>query len=144
LAVDTADRSRLDARAQAILLGREIAERDLADSGGAFSLDEVRTVLNGISRQGVERRVSQGTLLAVPGPSNRRRYPTLQFNPDGTVVTGLADVIAALPTKNPWAVLNFLANQDPALGGRRPIDMLRKGQIAPVVTAAKSLGSAGR
>src|SRR3712207_9581631 len=62
-----------------------------------------------------------GSLLAVPGPSNRRAYPTVQFTSDGTVVPGLKAVQDALPTDNPWAVLNFLVRPDPRLNGRKPI-----------------------
>lgn len=131
-------------RARALLAGIRAAERDLRASGGAFTLDEVREVLRGVSRQRVEQRVREGSLLAVPGPSNHRRYPAAQFGADGEVVAGLAEVTSALPTKNPWAILNFLVNPDVALDGRRPIDLLSHNDVEPVVAAARSLGTAGR
>lgn len=125
-----------DARARAILRGREIALKDLEQAGGAYSLEEVRTVLHGVTRQRVEQLVSDGRLLAVPGPSNRRRYPTLQFNKAGELVEGLKEVQAALQTSNPWAVLNYLAHPDPRLQGRPPIEVLWDGEITEVVGAA--------
>jgi hypothetical protein len=129
-------------RARALLQGVKIAEADLKEAGGAFDLEQAQTILNGVSRQAIEKRVKDGTLLAVPGPSNRRRYPTIQFTREG-VVPGLKEVQGALPTRNPWAVLNFLVRPDHRLGGRRPIDVLHKGDVDLVVSAARGMGEQG-
>lgn len=116
-----------DARSQALLEGGRIAQEDLREAGGAYDLDQVRTLMQGVSRQAIDKRVREGSLISVPGPSNRRSYPTLQFDRDGTVVAGLKAVREALPANNTWAVLNFLAQPDDRLGGRRPIDVLKAG-----------------
>lgn len=130
-------------RAKALLKGVQIAQDDLKDSGGAYDLEQVRSLLNGISRQMIDRKVREGSLLAVPGPSNRRAYPTVQFNRDGTVVPGLKAVYDALPTGNPWAVLNFLVRPDPRLSGRKPIDLLKSGEVDLAVEAARRVGQQG-
>ena len=132
-----------DARARAILRGVEYAHADLGDAGGTYDLAEVRKVMHGISRQAVDKRVREGSLLAVPGPSNRRAYPTLQFNRDGTVVEGLKALHHALPTRNPWAVLNFLVNPQDRLSGAKPIERLRAGAVEDVVAAARTIGVQG-
>ncbi len=132
-----------DARARALLRGVKIAQEDLRNAGGAYDLEEVRTLMRGVSRQRIDRRVREGTLLAVPGPSNRRRYPTVQFNRDGTVVAGLKEVCDALPTKNPWSVLNFLVSPESRLDGRKPIDLLKTGEVEIVVKAARRMGQQG-
>jgi hypothetical protein len=129
-------------RARALLQGHKLAEADLKEAGGAFDLEQVRTLLNGVSRQAIEKRVKEGSLLVVPGPSNRRRYPTAQFTRDG-VVLGLKEVQEALPTRNPWAVLNFFVRPDDQLGGRKPIDVLRQGDVELVVSAARGMGVQG-
>jgi hypothetical protein len=132
-----------DARAQALLEGVRIAQEDLRKAGGAYDLEQVRTLMQGVSRQAVDKRVQEGSLLAVPGPSNRRSYPTLQFKPDGTIVEGLKAVCAVLPTNNPWTILNFLAQPDDRLQGRKPIDVLKAGDVELVVEAARRLGQQG-
>ena len=132
-----------DARALAILEGVRIAQEDLRRAGGAYDLDQVRTLMRGISRQAIDKRVQEGSLLAVPGPSNHRSYPTLQFNSDGTVVEGLKSVREALPTDNPWTVLNFLAQPDDRLGGRKPIDLLKEGKVELVIEAARRMAQQG-
>lgn len=132
-----------DARARAILRGLDFAHADLKEAGGAYDLAQVRKIMRGVSRQAIEKRVREGSLLAVPGPNNRRSYPTLQFNADGSVVDGLRAVRDALRTKNPWAILGFLINPQDALEGHRPITRLRAGALEPVLQAARRTGEQG-
>lgn len=132
-----------DARSRAMLEGVRIAQEDLRDAGGAYDLEQVRTLMRGVSRQAIDKRVQEGSLLAVPGPSNRRSYPTLQFNSDGTIVSGLKAVREALQTSNPWTVLNFLSHPDDRLDGRKPIDLLKSGNFELVIEAARRHGEQG-
>lgn len=132
-----------DARSRAVLAGIRIAQEDLRDAGGAYDLEQVRTLMRGVSRQAVDKRVQEGSLIAVPGPSNRRSYPTVQFTRDGSVVPGLKAVRDALRTTNPWTVLNFLVNSDSRLSGRKPIELLRAGEVTTVVDAAARHGEQG-
>lgn len=130
-------------RARAVLRGREIASKDLKDAGGAYTLQQVQTLLHGVTRQRIDQLVKTGRLLAVPGPSNRRRYPVIQFNADGTLIAGLKEVLDTLPTKSPWAALSFLIHPDDRLQGRRPIELLQQGKIGVVVTAAAHMSEPG-
>lgn len=132
-----------DARAKAILRGKLQAQADLRASGGAFTLDEVRTLLNGISRQAVNKKVQDGHLLTVPGPGDDHRYPTVQFLSDGRPVPGLKAVQDALPTRSPWAVFNFMIQPDALLDGRKPIEVLKEGNVDLVVEAARRYGEMG-
>jgi hypothetical protein len=130
-------------RAKAVLRGRDIAEEDLRSSGGSFDLEEVRRLMHGVSRQRIDKRVREGSLLAVPGTSGKRHYPAVQFKDDGTVVEGLKAVREALPTKNGFAILNFLIYPDSRLAKRKPIDLLKAGEVDLVVEAARRLGEQG-
>lgn len=132
-----------DARSLALLEGARIAQQDLQEAGGAYDLAQVRTLMQGVSRQAIDKRVQEGSLLAVPGPNNRRSYPTLQFGRNGAIVPGLKAVREALPSRNPWTVLNFLAHPDDRLNGQRPIDLLLAGDVDLVVEAARRVGSQG-
>ena len=128
------------ARAEAILRGRAIAEEDLLASGGALNLEQVCQFMHGVSRQSIEKKVRDQAMFSVPGPGNRRCYPVVQFNDDGSVVVGLPEVLKALPTNSGFAILNFLVHPDDSLGGRKPIDMLKSGDIDLVLQAARSMG----
>ncbi|QFI70612.1 hypothetical protein EKH55_5738 (plasmid) [Sinorhizobium alkalisoli] len=56
---------------------------------------------------------------------------------------GLKAVRDALQTTNPWTVLNFLVNPDARLNDRQPIELLRTGDVAPVIEAAIRHGEQG-
>lgn len=145
-AVNTAvakDAYQPDARALALLQGVKIAQQDLREAGGAYTLEQVRALLQGISRQAIDKRVQDGSLLAVPGPANRRAYPTIQFLNDGSIVAGLKAMRQALASNNPWVMLNFLSRPDERLNGAKPIDLLRRGETDLVLEAAQRIGSQG-
>jgi hypothetical protein len=131
------------ARARALLRGAEIVEQDLRASGGAFGLEDVCKLMHGVTRQAIHKRVSEGSLLAVRGPSNRNVYPVVQFATDGTPVEGLKEVREALGTRNPWMLLNFLVNAEHRLGDKKPIDLLKAGKLDAVLEAARRVGVQG-
>lgn len=134
---------RPSARSRAILRGKEYAYANLAESGGAFDLEETRTLLNGVSRQAVEKRVRDGSLLTVPGPGSRRSYPACQFTANGDVVKGIKETRIVFPSKNPWAFLSFLVSPNSVLGGMKPISLLASGDIETVISTAKGFGEQG-
>ena len=128
--------------AQALLRGREMALADLKNCGGAYDLEQVRAMLGGISRSQVHAIVKEGKLLAVPGPSNHRHYPAVQFDARGALIEGLDRVQEAL-NDGPWIVLNFLIHPDARLQGRKPIELLAEGKVDVVAAAARRVGEAG-
>jgi hypothetical protein len=128
-------------RAQALLRGKEISENDLKANHGAYTLEDVQTLL-GISRQAIDKKVRENALLAVPGPHGRRRYPVVQFSAEG-ILPGLDEVLNSLPSANGWFRFNFLVNDDSHLNGRRPIDVLKEGKVDLVVRAARAVGVQG-
>lgn len=131
------------AKGLALLKGRERVNALLSEAGGTFDQEQVQTMLYGISRQAIDKRVREGSLLAVPGPNGARRYPVCQFQSDGSLVKGLKDVHAALPVRGPWSAFLFLMQPHSDLGGQKPLDLLRHGKIGEVVEAAKRLGVQG-
>ena len=135
---------RPSARARAMLRGKEYAYANLVESGGAFDLEETRTLLNGVSRQAIEKRVREGSLLAVPGPGSRRSYPACQFTSDGEVIKGIRETRSAFPSENAWAFLSFLVSPNSVLDGRKPISLLASGNVGIVINAAKGYGEQGR
>jgi hypothetical protein len=137
------DVSDLDARNRAIRRGIEYAEMDLQDAGGVYSIDELREILRDVSSQEIDQRVLDGSILEVRGANNQRQFPKMQFNDDGTVVTGLKLVSEAFPSKSSWALLNFLMNPQSNLGGAKPIDLLRAGATLEVITVARQIGQQG-
>lgn len=90
----------------------------------------------GVSHAKIDALVANGSLLAVRDARGRRHFPAAQFDGDGHVAAGLADVQAALGYGSTWSVLNFLVNSNDLLGDERPIDLLMRGDLERVRQAA--------
>lgn len=99
--------------------------------------------MNGVSRQAIDKRVAEGSLIAILGPSNLLSYPTFQFDPQGGLIAGIRDVQGALLTNNPWVVMDLLTKPNYQLDMRKPVDVLRQGNLDAVVAAAKAVGQQG-
>ena len=70
------------------------------------------------------------------------RFPAFQFTTDGPI-EGMSELVRSFPSNNRWMLLNFLVHPDDQLGDRRPIDVLKAGDVAAVVRAAETLGEQG-
>ena len=134
----------LSAKARRIVRAREAAAADLELAGGAYALDQVRTLLDHADAAAIDRMVAQREILAVPGRDQQARYPAIQFNDDGSIVDGLKAVLVELDWSNGWAVLNYLVHPSSLLDGETPISALRAGRKSAVIRAVRHMGELGR
>jgi hypothetical protein len=118
------------ARLRGIAAQEELAAETLSASDVAKLL--------GISRQAVDKRRAQGKLLAIVPPKRGNRYPAWQFARRG-VIEGLEAVLAALKGHDAWTQVRFMMSENYRLGGKKPIDRLKAGDVASVVRAAELL-----
>jgi hypothetical protein len=133
-----------DPLAEARLRGVAEQRRLLGEAGGAVGATEAAEIL-GVSRQAVDARRKKGRLLAVATGRHGWRYPRCQFDEgseDG-VVRGLERVLGAVEDEGGWMRLAFLLSPEERLGGRRPLDALRAGEVEAVVEEALSYGEHG-
>jgi hypothetical protein len=117
---------------------RRVIER----AGGEIGATEVGTLL-GISRQAVDKRRSEGKLLAIRSPSGDYRYPSVQFTADGNVVPHLAKWLAGCGWDDEWMQLQLLTSKARTLGGRTVFDALASGDDALVTEAMRLAETAG-
>jgi hypothetical protein len=127
-----------DPLASARLRGLEVRAELLKSEGGVLSVNEVATRL-GISRQAVDKRRRARHLLALPMGKSRHLYPAWQFTEDG-VLPGLEQVLQAFQDEAPWSQAAFFLGENTILDGKRPLDELRRGDLAGVRRAAALLG----
>jgi hypothetical protein len=97
--------------------------------------------LLGVTRQAIDKQRRAGRLLAVSA-GRRWRYPAWQLA-DGHVLDGMPDALVALRTAAPWVKAAFFLSRNARLGGRRPLDALRRGRVGDVVRAARAYGRHG-
>lgn len=91
-----------------------------------------------ISRQAVGHRRAAGKLLGVEGPRGYL-YPAWQFDGD-RMLPGIEEIFDLLKYEDPWSKLIFFVRPNDAAGGKRPLDLLRKGKLEAVERAAELYG----
>jgi len=130
--------SERDPLAPARLRGLEVRQRLLEAEGGVLTAGEVGSTL-GITRQAVDNRRKRKTLIAVQLGKRGYRYPAWQFS-GGQVLPGLDRILRVLGDLTPWMQMAFFLNDNAWLKNRRPLDLLRLGEIEPVLMAAQQYG----
>ena len=126
LAGHTDDAELLVRAVTARVLNAAVWETEL---GPVYDTDGVAQILGGdqapVSRQAVSKR----KLLALRTGSGKVVYPAFQFDEDGSVVSGVADVVKTLePTQlSPWTLASWFTSPEPDLDGQTPIVALRAG-----------------
>jgi hypothetical protein len=129
-----------DPLAGARLRGAQARQELLRAEGGTLGVGEVADIL-GLTRQAVDKRRRARTLLAVGVGKRGFRYPAWQFS-DGDVVRGIPETLRVFDIQ-PWTQVSWFLTGDSRLGGARPLDALRRGEIERVVRAASAYGQQG-
>jgi hypothetical protein len=117
----------------------ELKRRLLEAEGGALTVAEVANRLD-ISKQAVDKRRRTRKLLALP-TSRGFLYPAWQFTVDG-VLPGFEQVLAVLQA-DAWTQASWFLTGDSRLQDARPLDVLRRGELQPVLRAAAGYGEQG-
>jgi Protein of unknown function (DUF2384) len=107
---------------------------------GSLTAAQVAKLLD-LPQQAVADRVARGRLLAVLD-RGVWRFPPWQFDPAGPegVVRGLPAAACAL-RGSPVTKVSWFVQPNSHLGGRRPLDALKAGQIEEVEQAARAYGT---
>lgn len=134
--------SKADPLAAARMRGVQARRQLLAAEGGLLSAEELGDAL-GITRQAVDKRRKGGKLLAVEAGGRGLGYPAWQVH-DGETLYGLEEVLGAIEADSPVALCQFFLTPAERLGGKRPLDLLRRRQrLKDVLLAARSLDIQG-
>jgi hypothetical protein len=117
--------------------GLELAE------GGSISTDEMAKKM-GIQRQAVDHKRKQNQVIAWRDVQGHWRFPRWQLDLKTTKpLKGLDECLGALPDDD-WSRMLFFLSRNATLPGQRtPLDLLRAGDVAPVLAAAQRYGRHG-
>jgi hypothetical protein len=138
---DARDSPLARARLRGIRRKREMLEAE----GGSVGTAEVAEILGGISKQAVDKRRERGTILALPRGGGEYAFPLWQFD-DNTrdgLLPGLARVLRGFSVENPWMRAEFMLAPNARLGGKRPLDALRNGEVEASALTASAYGVHG-
>lgn len=128
-----------DPLAAARLRGIEARSKLLEQEGGAVPAGELGLMLGGITPQAVNKRRKAGRLLGLPVGESRYRYPVWQVE-GGSVLPGFEEVLKVFGVEDPWMRAAFFLGGNARLGGERPLDELRRGNVEAVKRAASAHG----
>jgi hypothetical protein len=127
--------------AAALMRGLAVREELKLKEGGSYSAEETRTLL-GISKTAVLKRYQKGQLIGWrEAGQGAVRFPVWQFK-DHNVLPGLPEVLeifASADWLDDWTRVLFFLGARRSLDGRRPLDLLREGQIAKVRSLAEGV-----
>ena len=70
------------------------------------------------------------------GVKGKYIYPLWQFTDTGETLSGLEKVLETLQELDPWMQITFFLNPNVRLGNKTPLEMLRKGEVEPVIISA--------
>lgn len=131
----------IDPLAPSRLRGLRARDELLAAEGGTLGVLEVADLL-GITRQAVNKRRESGKLVGIEIGRRGYRYPAWQFSSGGTL-PGLERTLEALGDVPAIGAARFFLSGSHRLGGKRPLDLLRKENVEPVVAAARTFDEHG-
>lgn len=127
--------------AEALFRGIE-AQRQLRESeGGSVSAQEAATLLGLASRQAVLDRHKALRLLGWREKQGAVRFPIWQFHPDGNVLEGMPEILEILnqeSSHDDWYKVLFFLNPRESLQNKRPLDLLRQGNLEKVKALART------
>ena len=130
-----------DPLAEARLRGERRMAEILEAEGGSVGAAEAAEVL-GISERALEHRRREGTVLALPVGDGEHAFPRWQFDGDAEdgMAPGLPRVLRSFSLESPWMQAEFMLAPEDRLGDRRPLDVLKAGEVDVVVRAASAYG----
>jgi hypothetical protein len=111
----------------------------LAKAGSMLTAAEAAEALN-VSRQAVHKRIQSGSLFGIMY-KGESRIPAWQIR-EGEVVPGIAKVLKNLDTTD-WGKMLFLHSENMQLAGRKPMDVILKGDADSVAEVAALFGEQG-
>jgi hypothetical protein len=121
----------IEARIRGTLAQRKL----LHEEGGVCSAEEFGKILGHLSRQAIDMRRKKRKLIALDLGRHGYRYPVWQIH-NGAVLPGLEQVLAELREADPWTQVGFMLSPNSWLGGKTPLNELRRGEIDRVVATA--------
>jgi hypothetical protein len=130
------DAEVLGRRAAMVVLAGGAWERALGD---LLTSAEARSLLGGISREALRKRVLSGSVIALRDDAGLIRYPRWQFDAASGVPFGvikqLNEVFGDAGLES-WTLAAFATAPQPELGDRAPVDAFADEDVEPLLISA--------
>jgi hypothetical protein len=116
--------------------GRKMINLLKEAEGGAYDRNRAAGML-GLTTQALHARVVKQQVVAWKDPAGRYCFPRWQFSADG-LLPGVRECLDELTGQDQWAIMRFFLTESEQLQGKRPLDVLRNGNLEEVIALARS------
>jgi len=113
--------------------------------GGCVSINEACKLFRKprpVTSQALSEQIRNGNVIGYQTGGGQYLVPVWQFRPEGGVLKGIPEVLAAMREKIPGAgnltPFTFFLQGDPLTAGRTPLEALRAGDIEQVLEAVEA------
>lgn len=113
-----------------------VAELQNTD-GGAWSGAELKDKFN-LTPAFLHRRRKEHRIVYWRNAKDDYFYPRWQFTPSGALLPGVQDVLQIFASRDEWRVMRYFLGLRKQLGDRRPLDLLRSGEVDKVIAHARA------
>lgn len=122
--------------------GLELVEMAKAAEGGAWSGDDLRKLFN-LTPATLHRRRKEHRIVYWRDARHAFFYPRWQFTESGALLRGVEEVLGAFKSSDEWRIMRYFLTPRNELNGKRPLDMLRAGEVEKVVPHAHAHAAEG-
>ena len=125
----------IDPRKEGMNLVREMKESD----GGSWTGLELKNYFN-LTPATLHRRPTEHRIIFWRDAQHEFHYPKWQFTDAGALLPGVQEVVQTFQSSDEWRVMRYFLATWHQLDDRRPLDLLRAGEVNKVVAHAKAHG----
>ena len=116
--------------------GRAVVATMQQEEGGSWTGEDLRKQWQ-LTAATLHKRRKEHRIIYWRDPQNDFHYPKWQFTDSGALMPGIQDVLQIFKSEDEWRVMRYFLGERDQLEGKRPLDLLRDGQIAKVVAHAR-------
>lgn len=133
-----ASQTPFDARAR----GLELVEIAKAAEGGAWSGEDLKRLFS-LTPSTLHRRRREHRIVYWRDARHAFFYPRWQFTDSGALLRGIEEVLGAFKSSDEWRIMRYFLTPRNELAGKRPLDLLRAGEVEKVVSHAHAHAAEG-
>ena len=117
--------------------GERLVEELQAAEGGAWTGQELLSRFE-LTPATLHRRRKEHRIIYWRDAQHDFHYPKWQFTAGGALLPGIQEVLAAFESQDEWRIVSYFLGKRAQLADGRPLDWLRRGEIAKVLAHAKT------
>lgn len=132
------EETRFDPRAA----GLEMVEKLKTAEGGAWSGNELNKRF-GLTPATLHGRRKARRIVVWRDPKHAFFYPRWQFTEAGALRPGIEKILKIFNSADEWRVMRYFLSPRRQLDGKKPLDLLRAGEVEKVVAHAQDNAAEG-